>query len=653
MPLDKWGDGDLCISNGWESRQSLNSEHTDSLLAAKRQAEKQKPAKSPLSTSLNGQSQSQQQLQLTSVATTNAQLLNSQAAIGGEVRVTQAHRKHRYSTSTDGAASAAATTTTHQSAADGSILQTTSVVWTTLTHNHATTPFTPAQTLKQQQQQTADVLSQQQTRMLTGTTAGGAAAIQVTASHQNHASASPLRDASSAGAATTAQRNSGHTVVQPQPTMQRSGRPDTQDRVQLSPGGTIVLPFGTPVVRPKVPANKSASASASARDTPPWYVDSKLQWHSGANVHLYGGRETTTAAQVEPLLLRRGYSERRPKMGFADLSSFHDLYRTTSGRRPRSSSDSMALRDAILQIDTSTRPSLTDYLQDCDMTTSLHRMQSQPSGPPLPLQQHSLPHAANLRSYGDDSSSLDAIMYDPLVHRHYGSASYLPHSGVSQRQRYVHRTSSLGRNQSRPDPAVLHYEQGALHPTILLPTSPAIYKHSLSNGSLRKEPINVDSYRRPSRRTDRAVPRPSSVPVPERGFDYMAVGHTQSLPRKRHSSSGATSTRRKPTNIPGLDANLKFECIVVPKVRPTLGIAIEGGANTRQTLPRIINIQKDGSAYESGRLKVGHVILAVDGRPLEGLPHIEAAQTIADSFHRIEQDYLELFVTDTPPKKTY
>lgn len=63
--------------------------------------------------------------------------------------------------------------------------------------------------------------------------------------------------------------------------------------------------------------------------------------------------------------------------------------------------------------------------------------------------------------------------------------------------------------------------------------------------------------------------------------------------------------------------------------------------------------QKDGSAYECGRLKVGHIILAVDGQPLQGMEHLEAAQLIAAAFRNPSQDYLELFVTDTPAKKSY
>uniref|UniRef100_UPI00398F1178 whirlin n=1 Tax=Pristiophorus japonicus TaxID=55135 RepID=UPI00398F1178 len=84
----------------------------------------------------------------------------------------------------------------------------------------------------------------------------------------------------------------------------------------------------------------------------------------------------------------------------------------------------------------------------------------------------------------------------------------------------------------------------------------------------------------------------------------------------------------------------------VPKSAPTLGIAIEGGANTRQPLPRIVTIQRGGSAHNCGRLKVGHVILEVNGIPLRGQEHKEAARRIAEAFKTKERDYIDFLVTE-------
>ena len=56
----------------------------------------------------------------------------------------------------------------------------------------------------------------------------------------------------------------------------------------------------------------------------------------------------------------------------------------------------------------------------------------------------------------------------------------------------------------------------------------------------------------------------------------------------------------------------------IPKCCSALGIAIEGGTNTQQTLPRIISIQPTGAAYQNQELRVGQLISEVDGFKLSG-----------------------------------
>ncbi|MGH0176962.1 UNVERIFIED_CONTAM: hypothetical protein FKN15_001898 [Acipenser sinensis] len=84
----------------------------------------------------------------------------------------------------------------------------------------------------------------------------------------------------------------------------------------------------------------------------------------------------------------------------------------------------------------------------------------------------------------------------------------------------------------------------------------------------------------------------------------------------------------------------------VMKSATTLGIAIEGGANTRQPLPRIVTIQRGGSAHNCGKLKVGHVILEVNGATLRGKEHKDAARMIAEAFKTKEKDYIDFLVTE-------
>ncbi|XP_060917622.1 whirlin isoform X4 [Labrus mixtus] len=84
----------------------------------------------------------------------------------------------------------------------------------------------------------------------------------------------------------------------------------------------------------------------------------------------------------------------------------------------------------------------------------------------------------------------------------------------------------------------------------------------------------------------------------------------------------------------------------VAKSASTLGIAIEGGANTRQPLPRIVTIQRGGSAHNCGQLKVGQVILEVNGNSMRGREHRDAARIIAEAFKTKEKDHVDFLVTE-------
>ncbi|XP_071206859.1 whirlin isoform X2 [Salvelinus alpinus] len=84
----------------------------------------------------------------------------------------------------------------------------------------------------------------------------------------------------------------------------------------------------------------------------------------------------------------------------------------------------------------------------------------------------------------------------------------------------------------------------------------------------------------------------------------------------------------------------------VAKSASTLGIAIEGGANTRQPLPRIVTIQRGGSADNCGQLQVGQVILEVNGVSLRGREHRDAARLIAEAFKTKEREHVDFLVTE-------
>ncbi|XP_052132922.1 whirlin isoform X5 [Frankliniella occidentalis] len=86
--------------------------------------------------------------------------------------------------------------------------------------------------------------------------------------------------------------------------------------------------------------------------------------------------------------------------------------------------------------------------------------------------------------------------------------------------------------------------------------------------------------------------------------------------------------------------------ITVRKTKPLLGIAIEGGANTKHPLPRIINIHEHGAAYEAGGLEVGQLILEVDGHRVEAMHHQDIARMIAESFARRDRSEIEFLVIE-------
>uniref|UniRef100_A0A8C9BIZ3 Whirlin n=1 Tax=Phocoena sinus TaxID=42100 RepID=A0A8C9BIZ3_PHOSS len=128
--------------------------------------------------------------------------------------------------------------------------------------------------------------------------------------------------------------------------------------------------------------------------------------------------------------------------------------------------------------------------------------------------------------------------------------------------------------------------------------------------------------------------------APGRGRQVVSAKSRSSkeTPRNERTTEGAA----KPPGLLEPTSTL----VRVKKSAATLGIAIEGGANTRQPLPRIVTIQRGGSAHNCGQLKVGHVILEVNGATLRGKEHREAARIIAEAFKSKERDYIDFLVTE-------
>ncbi|KAM9518123.1 whirlin isoform 1-T1 [Salvelinus alpinus] len=112
-------------------------------------------------------------------------------------------------------------------------------------------------------------------------------------------------------------------------------------------------------------------------------------------------------------------------------------------------------------------------------------------------------------------------------------------------------------------------------------------------------------------------------------------------PPRDPQGAGGDSTSKPPGLLEPTSALVR-----VAKSASTLGIAIEGGANTRQPLPRIVTIQRGGSADNCGQLQVGQVILEVNGVSLRGREHRDAARLIAEAFKTKEREHVDFLVTE-------
>nr|XP_029731010.1 whirlin isoform X7 [Aedes albopictus] len=117
----------------------------------------------------------------------------------------------------------------------------------------------------------------------------------------------------------------------------------------------------------------------------------------------------------------------------------------------------------------------------------------------------------------------------------------------------------------------------------------------------------------------------------------------QRLPMDQNGSSLEQSQDQPPHIVPDHRGNLH---ITVKKSKPILGIAIEGGANTKHPLPRIINIHEHGAAYDAGGLEVGQLILEVDGNKVDGMHHQDVARLIAECFAARDKNDITFLVVE-------
>ncbi|KAJ8413834.1 hypothetical protein AAFF_G00064320 [Aldrovandia affinis] len=210
---------------------------------------------------------------------------------------------------------------------------------------------------------------------------------------------------------------------------------------------------------------------------------------------------------------------------------------------------------------------------------------------------------------------------------------------------------------ARPSCTVSRRPIGHAHPEKAPPSSPNSAQHF----------VTVEVHRpntEPDANEVRPLPQARGAPLSQlsdsgqtlsedSGVDIAESGglSKDSSPRPARTcpqpeSQGAEGTAAEPsTNSPGA-LEPSSSLVRVKKSATTLGIAIEGGANTRQPIPRIVTIQRGGSAHNCGQLKVGQVILEVNGVSLREQEHRDAARLIAEAFKTKERDHVDFLVTD-------
>ncbi|XP_055908098.1 whirlin isoform X5 [Eupeodes corollae] len=165
-----------------------------------------------------------------------------------------------------------------------------------------------------------------------------------------------------------------------------------------------------------------------------------------------------------------------------------------------------------------------------------------------------------------------------------------------------------------------------------------------------RDPYTVERHRRkgdpmrdlPEYNCDEARSRRGSETQLPRS-EYEQDASMQRLSTEQNGSTTDQPREHNPNVVPDHRGNLH---ITVKKTKPILGIAIEGGANTKHPLPRIINIHEHGAAFDAGGLEVGQLILEVDGNKVEGLHHQEVARLIAECFANREKADITFLVVE-------
>lgn len=136
-------------------------------------------------------------------------------------------------------------------------------------------------------------------------------------------------------------------------------------------------------------------------------------------------------------------------------------------------------------------------------------------------------------------------------------------------------------------------------------------------------------------------------------------GSFSSAPQGGAPSTGDPTRKGRPRLIqPLLSLSLSFLISAMDTQRVAASLAMSGrtlwvararpawSSGALRASDLCVSPQRGGSAHNCGQLKVGHVILEVNGLTLRGKEHREAARIIAEAFKTKECDYIDFLVTE-------
>ncbi|CAD5125502.1 DgyrCDS13711 [Dimorphilus gyrociliatus] len=135
----------------------------------------------------------------------------------------------------------------------------------------------------------------------------------------------------------------------------------------------------------------------------------------------------------------------------------------------------------------------------------------------------------------------------------------------------------------------------------------------------------------------------------EEHFEKISMDEKNTITKQRLSNMSANSEITLENEIVEVHCPKKFSTnsriIQIWKIKPTLGISISGGKDSKiQPEVRIQRIYEGGSAEASGELKENMEIVSVDGVNLREKTHIEAVEHFRTSFLNSKTSYLNFEV---------